>query len=62
MAEELTTAMHEEFIGDEISHNDLKIMGAYGAIRNGASKVKALRKYGLTEGEYDANIDRVLSS
>ncbi|MCR4766184.1 MAG: hypothetical protein K5856_08455 [Bacteroidaceae bacterium] len=62
MADELTTAMHEEFIGDEIPHLDLQVMGVFGAIRRGLTKQQALEKYELTEEVYDANIERVLKS
>jgi len=60
--EELTTAMHEEFIGKEISHDDLHIMGVYGAIMRGLTKERALAKYEMTEAFYDRNIERVLNS
>lgn len=62
MKEELTTAMHEEFIGDEISHFDMQVMGVYGAMNRGLQKKAALSRYGLTEEEYDDNITRVLES
>ena len=62
MAEELTTAMHEEFVGDEIKHLDLQVMGVYGAIRRGVEKRKALADYGISESEYAENIDRVLNT
>lgn len=62
MEEELTTAMHEEFIGEEISHLDLQVMGAYGAMKRGLSKKQALSKYELSEKVYDENIDRVLKT
>ncbi len=35
MRDELTTAMHEEFIGHEIPHLDLMVMSVYGANRRG---------------------------
>lgn len=60
MAEELTTKMHEELIGDEIPHFDLMVMGVAGAIARGIPKKEALRKYGLTEKEFDDNEERVL--
>lgn len=60
MEEELTTAMHAEFLGDEISAFDLSVMGVCGAIRRGVPKKEALLKYELTEEEYDNNIERVL--
>lgn len=61
MAEELTTAMHEEFVGDEISHFDLMIMNCFGAINRGIPKQKALKDSNLTDDEYDKNLERVLS-
>lgn len=60
--EELTTEMHSEFIGDEISKIDLYVMGVYGAIARGVTIEEALKKYGLSREEYETNIDRVLSS
>lgn len=62
MKEELTTAMHEEFIGDEISHDDLRVMGVYGAMNRGFSKKDALARYNMSEEYYDANVERVLSN
>lgn len=47
-------------LADEIGVSDTKVMGAFGAMRRGATKEEALQKYGLTEKEYDDNIDRVL--
>ena len=61
MAEELTTAMHSEFLGDEVSYFDLRIASVFGAINRGFSKKEALAKYELTEQEYDDNIERVLN-
>jgi uncharacterized protein YkwD len=60
--EELTTAMHAEFMEGEISAKDMKIMGVYGAIGAGSSKSDALKKYGISEKEYNENIKRVLKS
>lgn len=62
MKEEFTTAMHEELIGKEIPHRDLLIGSVYGAIKNGVKKSDALVKYGVSESEYDQNIQRVLYS
>ena len=61
MAEELTTAMHSEFIGDEIERSDLEIMAVYGAMKRGLTKQEALAQYQMAEKYYDSNIDRVLS-
>ena len=60
--EELTTEMHSEFIGNEIPKLDLRVMGVYGAVARGVSLEVALQKYGLTREQYDANVERVLSS
>lgn len=60
--EELTTDMHYEFIGMEISKFDLHIMGVYGAVSRGMPLEEALEKYELTQEQYEANIERVLSS
>lgn len=60
--EELTTDMHSEFIGKEIPKFDLYVMGVYGAVARGMMLEDALNKYGLTREQYEANIDRVLSS
>ena len=46
---------------DELGVTDTKVIGVFGAIRRGATKEEALKKYGLTEKEYDDNIDRVLN-
>lgn len=61
MAEELTTAMHSEFMEGEISRFDLNVMAVYGAMKRGLSKKEALEKYSMSEKTYDSNIDRVLS-
>lgn len=61
MEEEFTTAMHAEMFGDKISQDDLKIMGVYGAVKRGLNKKKALSNYGISEKEYDSNIERVLN-
>lgn len=53
--------MHQELIGGEIADLDLRVMAVFGAIRRGEDKQESLRKYNLTEAEYDSNIDRVLS-
>lgn len=60
--EELTTDMHLEFIGSEISKLDLYIMGVYGAVSRGIPLDDALKKYGLTREQYESNKDRVLDS
>lgn len=54
---------HEDFslMTDDIGVADTKVMGVFGAIQRGATKEEALKKYGLTEKEYDDNIDRVLN-
>ena len=61
MAEELTTAMHSELLGDEVSDLDLRVAAVFGSMNRGATKEEALAQYQLTEQEYDDNIDRVLN-
>lgn len=50
-----------ELMADEVGVFDTKVMGVFGAMRRGATKEEALKKYGLTEKEYDDNINRVLN-
>lgn len=61
MKEELTTEMHAELLDGEISRFDLCVMGVFAQIRRGVAKNVALKRYGISEEEYDANIKRVLS-
>ena len=60
MREELTTEMHQEFIGDEIPDLDIRVMGVRGATKRGISLEDALKRYNLTENEYLDNFERVL--
>ncbi len=60
MKEELTTEMHQEFIGHEIPDLDIRVMGVRGAIKGGMSLEQALKRYNLTEKEYLDNYERVL--
>lgn len=60
--EELTTEMHSELMGKEIPKFDLYIMGVYGAVARGEFLNDALKQYGLTREQYEANVERVLSS
>lgn len=48
-------------LADDIGVSDTKIMGAYGAMARGMSKEGALKKYGLSEKDYDNNVERVLN-
>jgi len=61
MNEELTTKMHAEFLGDEISDQELNVMGVYGALRRGVPIDEALKKYGLTQDEYNKGVEKYLS-
>ena len=47
-------------LADDIGVLDTKVMGVFGAIRRGLCKEEALKKYELSEKDYDENIDRVL--
>ncbi len=58
--DELTTEMHSEIIGAEIPGLDLRVMSVHGALGRGSSLSEALAKYGLTEEEYNSNIERCL--
>lgn len=60
MKEELTTKMHSEFIGHEISDFDLRIMSVFGAVRGGMSLKEALKEDNILGEEYLQNIDRVI--
>jgi len=60
--EELTTAMHSEFLDGEISEFDMRVMGVVGATNRGVPITEALQKYEMTEEEFKANVKRVLSS
>ena len=64
MAEELTTEMHYEFLEDMgVDKKSYFIFSAYGMIqRTGCTKAEACKRYGLTEEEYNANIERVLNT
>ena len=59
--DELTTEMHYELLEGEVSHFDLMVYAASGAICGGMSKENACKKYNITVEEYDSNIDRVLN-
>lgn len=60
--DELTTLMHYDFLCKEMSVEDIKIYGVFGAMKGGLSKKEALNKYGISEQLYDENIERVLNS
>ena len=60
--DELTALQHAELLADEISEQDMRIMGFYGAIRGGTSLSEALRKYDISEALYQSEIERVLNS
>ena len=59
---ELTAEEHSELLGDEISHDDLMVMAVWADITNGKDKKEALRAHGITDGFYDANVERVLNT
>ena len=62
MKDELTTEMHWEFMEDEMTREDFLVMAVRGAMNRGATKTEALKKYGLTEEFFDANVERVMMS
>ena len=57
-----TTLMQSEFLCEDMSIEDIKIYGVFGAMKGGLSKKEALNKYGISEQLYDENIERVLNS
>lgn len=62
LEEEFTTDMHADLLADEVTGDDLSVMGVYGAIQRGAALSDALKKYGISEAFYNANLERVLTS
>ena len=62
MEDELTTEMHWEFMEDEMTREDFLVMAVCGAMNRGMTKADALKKYGISEEFFDANVDRVLKS
>lgn len=53
-------AIHAELLEEEISYEDLKLLGVFGAIKRGFTKAEALEIYGVSEEHYDNNIGRAL--
>ena len=62
MEDELTTEMHWEFMEDEMTREDFLVMAVCGAMNRGLTKAEALKKYGISEEFFDANVERVLES
>lgn len=60
LSEELTTAMHAEFMEGEMSPRDLAIMGCSAAVKRLRSLSAALKEYGLTKDEFLRELPRVL--
>ena len=61
MKEELTTKMHSEFMENEESANDMKIMGVYSSMYRNKSLKKALEEYkSVSKEAFVKNIVRVL--
>ena len=60
LSEELTTAMHAEFMEDEMSPRDLAIMGCSAAVKRLRSLSAALKEYGLTKDEFLRELPRAL--
>lgn len=60
MKEELTTKMHADFLAEDgWTKLDVMVLGAYANILKGIKKADACKKHGITEDQYDANIERV---
>ena len=51
--------LHGDMLG--LSNRDIRILGAYSAILNGSTLKYAMKKFGITEKEYNENINRVLN-
>lgn len=60
MEDELTTEMHWEFMEDEMTREEFLVMAVCGAMNRGLTKAEALKKYGISEEFFDANVERVL--
>ena len=60
--DELTTAMHAELMEGEATVQEMKYLGVCGAMNRGLTKEQALRKYGISEEEYDTKGKAFLSS
>ena len=53
MKDELTTEMHAELMEGEATMQEMRYMGVLGAMNRGFSKEEALRRYGISEEEFD---------
>lgn len=62
LKEELTTKMHGELLEGEFTEQQMKYLGICGAINRGVPKAEALRKYGVSEREYDTEGAQFLSN
>ena len=62
MQDEFTTEMHWEFMEGEMTREDFLVMATVGAMNRGATKAEALKKHGLSEEYFDANVERVMNS
>ena len=54
--------MHSELMEGEATFKEMKYLGVCGAINRGMTKEQALRKYGISEEEYDTKGMAFLSS
>lgn len=46
----------------EMTREDFLVMAVVGAMNRGATKAEALKKYGLSEEYFEANLERVMKS
>ncbi len=58
MKDELTAKMHAEFLGDEVSPEELVIWEIYGAVERGTPIKAALERHGISHEEYEAGYER----
>ncbi len=62
MKEEFTTAMHEELLGQEMSHKDIMVMAVFACLKRGEDIEDACRKHGISAPFYRENWKRVIYS
>ena len=53
-------AIHAELLDGELTYDELKLLGVFGAMKRGFTKAEALEIYQVTEKYYDKNISKAL--
>ncbi len=54
------TNSHYSLVGDRISKHDFDILCAFAKIKKGMDKSHVLKSLGISEQDYDQNVERVL--